>query len=243
MIGSPLPLVRAYVIRTYNVNGRPYCDCRRPGLGSMDWTEVPIMVLGGGADRFLALPVQPRSQNASPTAGAKNDVTQGAEVVLGFFEDRKPVVLGTLGNVAGGLSSSPAPQTQAGGNLAPQIDPNTTAWKWDGATVLMRGGDIGLVPKPGQNLSAELDGGVLRVASNGEASDAAVVATALEVALAPLYAKIAAQESQIALLTLAVAAAAAPAPSPVPPYVADAVEPLRADEVASKVLKVSREVG
>ncbi len=232
-----LPLVVAVVLKSYNEGGRRYCDCRKIGLGPKDWFHVPVLSMGGGPGRFLSLPVG---------VGASTDLTDGVEVVLGFFKNNKPVVLGALLHGDAGLVSDDEDEQGVNEDLATAVDADTAALRWDGATVATRDGHIGLTAAEGKDVSAQVDGGVFRVSSNGEASDWAVLARALVAAMAPLYEKVNAQDTQIAILT-AIVQAVASAPTVVqaspPPYEATALDAMETTDVAAKVLRVSGEIG
>lgn len=232
-----LPLDTAFVARSYiDEDGKSVCDLSRLGLGAVDWVGVQVCVLGGGAGRFLVLPPAP--------SGVR--IMDGAEVVVGFFANRRPVILGVLGHAQAGLSAQAVPAQGANQNLTPKIDKDTAGLAWDGATIATRGGAIALTAAEDEDVSAQVSGdGVFRVAQNGEASDWAVLAKALVAELAPLYTKINAQDAQIAVLTTAVAALSSPLPPPagVGTYLPSALEPLQTTDVAAKVLRVSGEIG
>lgn len=234
-----LPLDTAFVVASrVDQDGRPVCDLSRTGVGALEWKSVPIMVLGGGRRRFLLF---------GPEAATTGEqIEQGAEVVIGFFANRKPVVLGVLGHPGAGLSKTDEPETATNSDLAPKIDRNTGGFAWDGAMVATRGGHIALTPAAGKDASVQLNGGTMRVSQSGEADDWAVLARALVASIAPLYAKVNEQDAQIAELTTKLAEVCVkPAVAALPPlpYTASETAALETSDVGAKSLRVSSEIG
>ena len=239
MIG--LPLDTAFVIRAYpGPDGRAVCDLSRSGLGAADWVAVPVLVLGGGPGRFLLLPPGTGVQQASDRSRLG-----GAEVVIGFLANRKPVVLGLLSHPRAGLAKTSADEQATNEDLTPAVDPDTAALAWDDALLAMRNGHIAMSAAEGKNVSAQLNGGALRVSQNGESDDWAVLALALVDALAPLYAKVNEQDEQIASLTAKVIELCAKVspPSTLPElYTATELAAIARNDIAAKALRVSSEI-
>jgi hypothetical protein len=220
-------VMTAVVTRSYVVDGRLYCDIEGPGIGPSGKTGVPVCQLGGGLGRFLAFPL----------ANDQSGTLSGAEVVVAFRTNRKPIVIGVLGMIGTEISSSDATETTP---ELDTIDPSTFAIQFDGAAIRSRNGGLSLAPKAGQHVTAALSGdSALRVSVDGEADDAAALASRVAAEINALVAKINAQEAQIAALTLAVATLGAPRPPLAGVYTPTPLPDVMTEQIASRALAVS----
>lgn len=222
--------ITAFVVRSYRGGDRRLvCDLRRPGLGARDLMAVPVLTAGGGPGRFLLLP--------SPD---ESDLTEGAEVVVGYLANRGAFVLGALTHAASAISSETKSDNE-GEDMAADFDRHTGGIEFDGASLRMRGGAVAIQPGAGKDASVQVNEGTMRVSSNGDASDWAVLARALVAELAVAYEKINALDVQMVVLTKIVQGIVAPVP--VPEYSGGQLQPVQTTDIASRVLRLAGDLG
>ena len=162
----------AVVEKTYVQGGRIYCDCGRPGVGARRWRGVPVAGMGGGEGRGLTVPPTP----SATAQGALNTVTgEGAQVIIGYMDSGRPVIIGTLGHAKLGLSKDAQTESSNTTDADGAVDSDTVALQNAGAGLFIDGhGHIRLVPAIGKPMRVELGSGAVFRVSKGNNADAAV---------------------------------------------------------------------
>lgn len=237
------------VIATYVADGRVVCDLVRMGVAARTLTAVPVAQWGGGPERALLVPPTAGVRPPNGSAGSQYDpaVNQGAQVIVVYVSpdpltSPRPVIIGTMGHTALGLSEAQSEAQGSSEDADPRVDSQAVAMKNAGAAVVLDSrGEITVQPKGGGNARVQLlQGAILRVSRDSAAADYATLAQPMVDAYNALLAEVATLRAALSGAIASINASPVPPTPPLP--LISPVEPLpdlTIRDIGSDVLRIS----